>query len=218
MKFVKDPMSALTHFLGILLAIPAAIVLIQYAINNGSILHIVGFSIFGITMIMLYTASTIYHVIKQPKISHFLRKVDHMMIFIFIAGTYTPICLVALKGTIGYILLVVIWSIAVGGILLKIFWMNAPRWLYTGIYVAMGWTIIIAIYPLIKVMPSGAMVWLVLGGVIYTLGGLIYGTKWPKINNKVFGFHEIFHLFILGGTICHFIMMYNYISILNIGG
>lgn len=212
MAKIKDPISALTHFIGVILSIIAIFSLVNKAYHYGSILHVAAFSIFGASLILLYSASTLYHIFKGPKrLSNILHRIDHMMIFVLIAGTYTPICLIPLKGTIGLTLLSIIWSAAIAGILFKVFWMNAPRWINTGIYIAMGWIVVIAIFPLAKTLPGNAITWLFSGGIAYTLGAIIYGTKWPKLNFKWVGFHEIFHLFVLAGSVCHFVLVYNYL-------
>jgi hemolysin III len=134
-----------------------------------------------------------------------------MMIYVLIAGTYTPVCLVPLRGGWGWSLLISIWGIAMAGIILKILWFNAPRWLYTLFYLIMGWLIVIAFVPLARTMPAAAMLWLIAGGLLYTVGAVIYGTKWPKLKSKVFGFHEVFHIFVLYGSFCHFWMMFRYV-------
>ncbi len=212
MKKIKDPMSALTHFIGVILSIFAVTSLVQKAYEVGSILHIVAFAIFGTSLILLYLASTIYHIIDRPKsLSNVLHKIDHMMIFVLIAGTYTPICLIPLRGTLGLTFLSIIWSVAIAGMLFKIFWIDAPRWITTGIYIGMGWMAILIILPLIRTLSLGAIFWLFAGGIAYTLGGVIYGAKWPKRNAVWFGFHEIFHIFVLVGSLCHFIMMYQFV-------
>ncbi|PKM93826.1 MAG: hemolysin [Firmicutes bacterium HGW-Firmicutes-1] len=212
MKYIKDPMSAFTHFIGVILSIIAVFSLVSKSYIVGSTIHVAAFAIFGSSLILLYLASTLYHIIDRPKgLSNILHRIDHMMIFVLIAGTYTPICLIPLKGTIGLTLLCIIWSTAIAGILFKLFWMNAPRWINTGIYIGMGWMIVIAIFPLAKTLPGTAISWLFAGGIAYTLGAIIYGTKWPKINSKWFGFHEIFHLFVLLGSYCHFVLMYQYV-------
>lgn len=212
MKPIKDPMSAFTHFIGVILSVLAVYQLVTKAYISGSILHVVSFAIFGTSLILLYTASTLYHIFERPKkLSMVLHKIDHMMIFVLIAGTYTPICLIPLKGTLGLTLLSIIWASAIAGILFKVFWMNAPRWINTCIYIGMGWMIIIAIFPLIDRLSSYAIGWLFAGGIAYTIGAVIYGAKWPRIQSKWFGFHEIFHLFVLLGSYCHYVMMYKYV-------
>ncbi len=209
---MKDPVSSLTHLAGALLSIAALVVMVVYAVKVATVWHVVSFSIFGASLILLYTASTVYHAISiSERVSMILRKVDHMMIYVLIAGTYTPICLIALRGAWGWSLLISIWSIAIIGIVLKIFWMGAPRWLSTAIYLLMGWLVAVAFLPITRAIPLGGVIWMVAGGVLYTLGAVIYGLKWPKIDLKYFGFHEIFHLFVLAGSFCHFWLMFKYI-------
>jgi hemolysin III len=137
------------------------------------------------------------------------------MIYVLIAGTYTPICLIALKGNIGTFLFLGIWLLAFIGILLKIIWFDAPRWLYTLFYILMGWISVFAIVPIIKAISLGGFMWLLAGGLFYTIGAIIYATKRPKINLKFFGFHEIFHIFIMLGSLCHFILMFKYIMYID---
>ncbi|TCT13820.1 hemolysin III [Natranaerovirga pectinivora] len=208
---IKDPISALTHFIGMILSIIAASLLVFKSIQNTTLLHVTSFTLFGASLILLYLASTVYHSVNKPKLSAILHRIDHMMIFVLIAGSYTPICLIALQGFWGFTLITIIWTIALGGIILKALWINAPRWLSTGIYILMGWLVIIAFNPLLKALPTAAFYWLLAGGIIYTLGGLIYALKWPHFKFKHFGFHELFHLFVMGGSFCHFMLMYLYI-------
>ena len=209
---VRDPFSGFSHLAGAILSVAGLCLLIRYASMNGTVWHIVSFSIFGASLILLYTASSIYHLLSVSENSiRVLRKIDHMMIYILIAGTYTPVCLIPLRGGWGWSLLISIWSIAMAGIVLKVLWFNAPRWLYTLFYLLMGWLIVIAFVPLVRTMPIAAMLWLIAGGLLYTVGAVIYGTKWPKLKSKVFGFHEMFHVFVLYGSFCHFWMMFRYI-------
>lgn len=211
MSRIKDPLSALTHFIGVLLSLVALIFLVQKSIHLNNGIYIVASLIFGVSLILLYSASTIYHSIKKPHLSGLLKKIDHMMIFVLIAGTYTPICIISLNGAIGYTILLIIWTCAMLGIIFKMFWVNAPRWICSTIYVAMGWLIIIAVFPLSKALSAYALLWLIFGGTIYTLGAVIYATKWPKFKNKWFGFHEVFHIFVLLGSVCHFILIFNFV-------
>ncbi len=209
---VRDPFSGFSHLAGAILSVAGLCLLVRYASVNGTVWHIVSFSIFGASLILLYTASSIYHLLSvSEKSIRVLRKIDHMMIYILIAGTYTPVCLIPLRGGWGWSLLISIWSIAMAGIVLKVLWFNAPRWLYTLFYLLMGWLIVIAFVPLVRTMPIAAMLWLIAGGLLYTVGAVIYGTKWPKLKSKVFGFHEMFHVFVLYGSFCHFWMMFRYI-------
>ncbi len=166
-------------------------------------------------MISLFTASAVYHlpdVNKKTKL--FLKRIDHIMIYFLIAGSYTPFCLIPLKGAWGWSILSVIWIIAFAGIAFKIFFIHAPRWLSTLLYLLMGWMCIIAIYPLIKTMPSCGIFWLAAGGIFYSVGAVIYAIKKPNPLPGIFGFHEIWHLFVIAGSICHYLVMY--LCIMNI--
>lgn len=212
LKKMKDPVSSLTHLVGAVASIPCSVYLVKSAYLNASSLHVVSFIIFGIALFLLYTASAVYHMMPIPeKASELLRRVDHMMIFVLIAGTYTPICLIPLRGVWGWTLLALVWGFAIFGIILKAFWINAPRKLSTAIYLIMGWLVIVAFYPLVNALPFAAVILLVLGGVTYSLGAIIYAVKWPKLSFKFFGFHELFHLFVLGGSAFHIVLMCKYI-------
>jgi hemolysin III len=211
---VKDPGSAITHFIGTLMALFAATPLLIKAARQPSKIHIISLGIFVLSMILLYSASTIYHTFgKTEKIHRRLRKFDHMMIYVLIAGTYTPICLIALGGKSGLLMLILIWSLAIIGNLVTAFYIHCPKWLSSIIYIAMGWTCVLAFTQLINSLPLAAFIWLLAGGIIYTTGGIIYALKLPIFNSrhKYFGSHEIFHLFVMGGSFCHFMLMYLYI-------
>lgn len=216
MKFhIKDPGSAITHFIGMLLAICAAMPLLLKASREPGKIQLVALSIFIVSMILLYASSTIYHTLDiSPKVNQLLRKVDHMMIFILIAGTYTPICMVALGDKTGWIMLALVWGIAVFGILIKACWITCPKWFSSVIYIAMGWICVLAIGKIISALSPAAFGWLLAGGLIYTVGGVIYALKLPIFNSrhKYFGSHEIFHLFVMGGSVCHYVMMYQFIA------
>lgn len=207
---VKDPMSALTHFIGFLAVIPVYICLLEMAETK---MQAIGFTVFGISLMLLYGASTIYHTLKlSAEKTALLRRIDHMMIFVLIAGTYTPVCLVTLAGKWGTILLTAIWGIAIAGVFMKIFWMGAPRWLSTMIYVVMGWLSITAFVPLMKAVGWGGFGMLLGGGIAYTVGALIYALKKPNLAIlKSFGFHEIFHVFVMIGSAFHIAFMFLYV-------
>jgi len=207
---VKDPMSALTHFIGFLAVIPVFILLLDQAETK---MQFIGFIVFGISLMLLYGASTIYHTLKlSVEKTALLRRIDHMMIFVLIAGTYTPVCLVTLSGKWGTILLSAIWGIAIAGVFMKIFWMGAPRWLSTTIYVVMGWLSITAFVPLMKAVGWGGFGMLLGGGIAYTVGALIYALKKPNLAIlKSFGFHEIFHVFVMIGSAFHIAFMFLYV-------
>ena len=136
------------------------------------------------------------------------------MILVLIAGTYTPVCLIILGGKTGYSLLALVWGIAIVGMLLKMFWVTCPKWFSSLIYIAMGWVCIPVFVPLWNTLPKAAFLWLLAGGIIYTIGGVIYALKLPFFNakHKYFGSHEIFHLFVIGGSVCHFVFMYLYVA------
>jgi hemolysin III len=209
---MREPVSGLTHLIGAILSAIGLILMVYYAVSEGTVWHIVSFSIFGGSLILLYTASTLYHLLNiSEKGVRVLRKIDHMMIYILIAGTYTPICLIPLRGGWGYSLLITIWGIAISGIIMKLLWFDAPRWLYTLFYLVMGWLVVIALWPMAKAIPTAGVLWLIAGGMMYTIGAVIYGTKWPPLKSKIFGFHEIFHLFVLYGSFCHFWLMFRYL-------
>lgn len=211
MKF-KEPFNGFSHLIGALLSIVGLVLLMYYSITLGTPVHIASFAIYGASLILLYSASAIYHLLTvSKKATKILRYIDHMMIYILIAGTYTPICTLALPDILGKVLLICIWTIAVIGIITTRLWLNAPRWLSTLIYVLMGWFAIIAIPPLINSVSLSGFGWLLAGGIIYSVGAIIYGTKWPNLSSKVLGFHEIFHLFILAGSFCHFWLMFKYV-------
>lgn len=212
---VKDPGSALTHFIGMLLALFAAIPLLIKAARTPGYAHVLSLAIFIVSMILLYSASTIYHTLDiSPKVNQTLRKIDHMMIFILIAGTYTPICMVVLGDRTGWSMLALVWGIAAVGILINALWITCPKWFSSLIYIAMGWVCVLAFSKIVAALPRSAFGWLLAGGIIYTVGGIIYALKLPFFNtrHKNFGSHEIFHLFVMGGSLCHYIMMYAFVA------
>jgi hemolysin III len=205
--------SALTHGIGFWMATAGVGVLIAVAAFVGSAWHIVSYSVYGAALIGLYATSTLYHSLRvKPERRNALRKADHIMIYMLIAGTYTPICLVPLRlysPGWGWAIFGVIWFFAVVGTVVKLCWLNAPRWVSAAAYVGMGWLVIIAIVPLVRSpdMTTRAFVWLMIGGLFYTVGGILYALRWPGRDRKLFGFHEVFHIFILLGSISHFAMM-----------
>ena len=210
----KEITSALTHLGGAIFGLLALGLLLNAAIKAGSLLALISFLIFGLSMIFLYSTSCIYHFIdsSKKKAKLIMRKLDHIMIFVLIAGTYTPVCLLVLNKDLGYKLLALVWSVTIIGAFIKIFWINAPRWVSAGLYLGMGWLSVLVFMPLVKNMAPGGIFWLVAGGLLYTVGGIIYGLKKPNIDKPWFGFHELFHLFVLAGTFCHFMMMYLHVA------
>lgn len=209
-QYLREPMNGFTHFIGLILSTVALVLLIN--ISKDSI-HLIALTIFGSGLILLYLTSTLYHWLKLSDVGvKRLRKADHIMIFINIASTYTPVCIIALPGTLGNNLLIGVWSVAFAGISIKLFWMNAPRWLSTIIYLSMGWLAVIVIVPLFNILPAGALIWLFVGGFFFTIGAIIYARKKPNPFPGFLGFHEIFHIFVLLGSFSHFVMIYGYIA------
>ena len=212
---IKDPGSAITHFIGMVLAFFSAFPLLVKAAAEPGKLHVAALAIFIVSMILLYAASTVYHTLDiSPRINKILKKIDHMMIFVLIAGTYTPVCLITLGDSTGWHLLALVWTIAAVGILIKAFWVTCPKWFSSVIYIAMGWICLAVFGQLWSTLPRAAFLWLLAGGLIYTAGGVIYALKLPLFNakHKYFGSHEIFHLFVMGGSVCHFIFMFCYVA------
>ena len=212
---IKDPGSALTHFIGMILAGLAATPLLVLAAKDGGRYAVPALAIFAASMILLYGASTTYHTFNiSEKVNKVLRKIDHMMIFILIAGTYTPVCMLVLGDRTGWIMLALVWGIAAVGILINALWITCPKWFSSLIYIAMGWVCILAISKIIAALPAGGFAWLLAGGIIYTAGGIIYALKLPIFNSRhrYFGSHEIFHLFVMGGSLCHYMMMYQFVA------
>ena len=213
-KHIKDPGSAITHFIGMLMAIFAAVPLLIKAAHEPSRIYIISITVYAISLILLYAASTTYHTFdRSERINTILKKIDHMMISVLIAGSYTPICLLVLKGRTGIILLSIVWGIAVIEMLIKAFWVFCPKWVSSVLYIGMGWTCVLAFTQILNALSPAAFGWLLAGGIIYTVGGIIYALKLPFFNTRHnnFGSHEIFHLFVMGGSACHFILMYAFI-------
>lgn len=209
MAKVRDLVSGLTHCIGAALSLVGLVLLIVFSSIWGDAYDIVSFTIFGTALFLLYLFSTLYHWLNiGEKGIRVFKKFDHIMIYVLIAATYTPICLGPMRGPWGWSIFGIIWGFAILGIILTAVWIKAPRALTTSIYLAMGWVVLIAIYPLFKVFQEAnllySLAWLVAGGIFYTIGALIYGLKWPNLNLKHFGFHEIFHIFVMLGSACHF--------------
>ena len=210
---LREPGSAITHFIAMCFAIGAGIPLLIKASAFG-ILDLVAMLVFITSMILLYGASATYHSINlSDSIIKIFRKIDHSMIFVLIAGSYTPVCMIVLGGSTGYKLLAIVWGIALIGIGVKFLWINCPKWFSSVIYIAMGWICVFYMTTIYDSIPFAAFMWLLVGGIIYTIGGVIYALKVPIFNAKHtnFGSHEIFHLFVMAGSFCHFIFMYQYV-------
>ncbi len=211
---VKDPGSAATHFIGMLMAIFAAIPLLIKAAHEPGSIYMVSMAIYAASLILLYAASTIYHTFNlSEKKNTILKKIDHMMIFVLIAGSYTPICLLELGGKTGWALFFLVWGIALTGICIKAFWVYCPKWVSSVLYISMGWICVLVFGQILDALPKAGFGWLLAGGIIYTVGGIIYALKLPIFNarHKYFGSHEIFHIFVMLGSACHFIVMYLFV-------
>lgn len=212
-SYIREPINGLTHLAGALLSFAGLLALvIKASLTTGSALAITSVTIFGISMILLYTASATYHMVKaKDRVIAVLRRIDHSMIFVLIAGSYTPFCLISLNGMTGWTLFATITFAALCGILFKMVWFNSPRWLSTSIYIVMGWMVIFVVSPLSSVLSPGGIFWLVAGGILYTIGGVIYALKPDFLRSKYLGFHEIFHIFIMLGSLAHFLSVYLYV-------
>ncbi|MGE5680380.1 MAG: PAQR family membrane homeostasis protein TrhA [Bacillota bacterium] len=209
---LKEPLSGLSHLFGMLLSVAGMLVLIYLSFLKGSTIYIIAFTVYGISLILLYSASAIYHLLPLDENGRLsLLKFDQTMIFVLIAGTYTPVCLIALRGDLGINLLISIWIIALIGISLRLMFDNLPGWVPVIMYLVMGFYFITAYTPVMNAIPEGALKWLVSGGFFYTTGTLVYALKRPVIIPKVLESHELWHFFVLVGSFCHFWMMLKYI-------
>lgn len=216
-KKLKDPGSAITHFIGMLMAVFATAPLIIRAFSGGTDVTFCCL-VFMVSMILLYGASTIYHSFDMgERKNKILKKFDHAMIFVLIAGSYTPVCLLVIGGKTGIVLLSLVWTVGILGIIFKLCWVTCPKWLSSAMYIAMGWMCVIAFAPIMNNMTASEFAWLLTGGIIYTIGGIIYAIKTPKVKaynerHRYFGTHEIFHVCVMIGSLCHFVMVYHVIS------
>jgi hemolysin III len=210
---LREPVNGLMHLAGGLLASVGLVMLLATAASAGRMDQLVAFGIFGFSLVALYTASALYHLLPlSPSGVARLRRLDHMSIFLLIAGTYTPFCLLALDGGWRVGLLGLIWGLALCGILLKVLWMDAPRWLSVALYLGMGWVALVAAPAVFRAVPAGGMAWVLGGALAYSAGALIYGLKRPNPIPGVFGFHELWHLFVMVGSACHFWAVLRYIA------
>lgn len=216
MRFrLKDPGSAITHFIAFVMAVFGVVPLLIKAAREPDVLHVIAMAVFILSMILLYAASTVYHSFDvSEKVNRRMRKIDHMMIFVLIAGSYTPVCLIALHNAAGFLLCIAVWAAAFIGIVVKACWITCPKWFSSVLYIGMGWMVVLAFGQIFRALSRPAFGWLLAGGIIYTVGGIIYALKLPVFDSrhKNFGSHEIFHLFVMGGSFCHFIVMYQYLA------
>jgi hemolysin III len=203
-KKIREPVNSLTHWGGALLALAGSIVLL--IVGWGAPAKIISLTIYGVSLIAMFSASATYHMVRvKDRALEIFRKVDHAAIYFLIAGTYTPFCVNAFDGFWKWGMLSIIWSLAVIGIVVKIFYIRAPRWLNAGIYVAMGWLSVGAAGQFLAALPVWVLGWLIAGGVIYTLGAVVYSTKIFNFKPDVFGFHEMWHIFVLLAAAAHFV-------------
>ena len=202
---IEEKINVNSHAIGFILSIVALVLLVAHASMHGDVWHIVSFSIFGTSLILLYAASTFYHSAKKPELRKRLKIIDHASIYVLVAGTYTPFTLVTLKGKIGWLIFGISWGLALTGIILKLCFTGKYNLISTSMYVFMGWVIVFAIKPLINNLPPEGFLWLLAGGISYTLGAILYSIKKIKFN------HAIFHMFVLTGSFCHFISVYFYV-------
>ncbi len=198
----EEIFNGITHGIGTLLSIAALIVLVIFSVTKGNVWHVIGFSVFGSTLIMLYLSSTLYHSFVSEKIKNLFARFDHASIFLLIAGTYTPFLLTALRGTFGWILFGIIWGLAIAGVVIRLIYLTRFRKLMVGVYVGMGWLFVLAIGPMMKQLPGISIIFLFLGGVIYSAGVIFYSWRSLKYG------HGIWHLFVLGGSISHFLAVF----------
>lgn len=206
----KEPVNAITHLVGAALALAATVALL--VISRGGARATVSLLIFGLSSVLLFSSSTLLHAVRAgPRLERWLRRLDHAAIFVLIAGSYTPIALIAMQPRFsgwGWTLFGVVWGIALAGLIFKLLWIGAPRWLSTALYLAMGWLVVIAIVPVARSLGLTNMTWLIVGGLFYTVGAVIYGSKRPNPWPGVLGFHELWHVFVLVGWGCHLVMMF----------
>ncbi len=212
-NYIREPINGLTHLFGAILSFVGLLALvIKAAATTDSMLAIMAVIIFGVSMILLYAASATYHmVVAKDHVIAFLRRIDHSMIFVLIAGTYTPLCLISLQGITGWVLFAVISIIAIAGVTFKLVWFHSPRWLSTALYIVMGWIVVFYSPALAPIIGMNGMTLLILGGLFYTVGAIIYWLKPNFLSFKHMGFHEIFHIFILFGSLFHFFCIYVYV-------
>ena len=202
---IEEKININSHAIGFILSLAASVLLVTHASLHGNVWHVVSFSIFGASLVILYVASTCYHSTKKPELRSRLRIIDHASIYVLIAGTYTPFTLVTLKGSIGWVIFGVTWGLALTGIILKLFFTGRYKFISTLMYVFMGWVIIFAIKPLINNLPLEGLLWLVAGGMAYTIGAILYSIKKIKFN------HAIFHVFVFIGSFSHFVAVFFYV-------
>jgi hemolysin III len=204
LKKLREPVNSLTHWGGAILALIGLVAMLIVGWSTPA--KVISLAVYGVSLIFMFSASATYHMVKvKDKVLEIFRKVDHAAIFVLIAGTYTPFCINAFEGFWKWGMLSIIWSLAVVGIVVKIFYIRAPRWLNASIYIVMGWLSMAAAGEMLTALPSWVLTWMIIGGVIYTLGAIVYMTKIFNFKPGVFGFHEVWHIFVLLAAAAHFV-------------
>jgi len=204
-SYLEEIINSITHGIGALISLGGLVLLIVFSAMYGNLNHIISCTIFGIALVLLYTASTLYHSFQRPNLKHLFKIFDHSCIYILIAGTYTPFLLVTIRGFTGWSMLIILWSLTVIGVLFKIFFVHRFKIISTIAYILMGWIIIFAIKPLFHTLPGGGLALLISGGLAYTFGTIFYA--WNKLPFN----HAIWHLFVLAGSACHFFAVMFYV-------
>ncbi|MAA70588.1 MAG: hemolysin [Bermanella sp.] len=204
-RHLRDPFSGLSHLLGAVMSLGAIPYMLTNLPGQGSGVYLASYLVFGLSMFLMFAASAVYHLMEISEAGIMaLKRVDHMAIYVMIAGSYTPFCLIGLEGAQAWWMFGIIWGIALAGILTKIFWLHAPRWFSTLLYLGMGWSSLFVYEPLSESLSDGAITWLLAGGISYSVGAVVYATKWPNLHRH-FDFHDLWHVFVLGGAACHFV-------------
>jgi hemolysin III len=205
--------SAISHGFGAVLSLTGLIaLLIRGFVNAVSGLHFLAYTFMEFCHCAIFS-HTLYHSVRTSLIQRLrLRKFDHSMIYVLIAGSYTPICLLSIPQQGGILMLILVWCVALFGVITSVFWIDKPRWLSASLYLGMGWMALMVIKPLLANLPPGGLLWLLLGGIFYSVGAIFYALKWPGRDHPIFGFHEIFHFFVLAGSISHYCMIFCYLS------
>ena len=210
---MRDPISAISHFAGALAAVPGLLILLHNP--NRDLAWVVSSIIYGLSLFFMFLASAVYHTVRTtPKVTEIFRKVDHSAIYLLIAGTYTPFCVNAFSGFWQWGFLSIIWGLALVGIVVKVFFLHAPRWITAGVYVLMGWLSVFAVGEMVTSLPAVSIVWLVVGGVTYTLGAVVYITKRLDFIPGLLGFHEIWHVFVILGALAHYMAIFHLMPLL----
>ena len=213
MRRLREPFSGLSHLAGAVLAVAGLISLLAMSVAAGSVERAVASGVYGGSLVALYAASSLYHLLPVSEAATYrLRKLDHAMIFVLIAGTYTPVCLLALEGAWRWGLLGAVWTLALGGVALKLRRVGSHPWLTVSLYLGLSWMSLAALPVLLQALPVGALFWIVAGGIVYSAGAIVYAARRPDFFPGVFGHHELWHLFVIAGSACHFWAVARYIA------